>query len=73
VAVAPDNQNAALNFNLIIFNQSIAEKISEYITNNIPLEILFDSMPDLSILSEPDQRCLEESLNLIARLTESGV
>jgi hypothetical protein len=68
VAVSPDNQNAALNFNLIIFNQPIADQISEYIANNIPLEILFDSIPDLSNLSEPDQRCLLESLNLIARL-----
>jgi hypothetical protein len=78
IAVSPNNQNAALNFNLIILDEVLSARVAEVIlTNNDDLgseEFLTKiSMLHhyLGQLSQPDQDCLQNSLDLIAQLDKS--
>jgi hypothetical protein len=72
VAVAPDNQNAALNFNFIIFNQALANLLGQYHTEHIPLVLLTESPEFQQLgLSEADRACLVESINIISNLNNS--
>ena len=66
VAVSPDKQHAAINFNLIILDEPVAQQIAEFSANQIPLNMLLENIQSqLGSLAEPDKLCLEESLRLI--------
>ncbi len=72
VAVAPDNQHAALNFNFIIFNQALADLLGQYHTEQIPLVLLTESPEFQQLgLSEADHACLVESIVIISNLNNS--
>lgn len=72
VAVSPDNQNAALNFNLIILNQALADLLGQYHTEQIPFVLLTESPEFQQLgLSEADHACLVESIHKISNLNNS--
>ena len=72
VAVSTDNKNAALNFNLIILNQALADLLGQYYTEQIPLVLLTKSPKFQHLgLSEADRACLVESIAIISNLNNS--
>jgi hypothetical protein len=69
LAISPDNQNAVLNFNLIILDKAIADSISEVISLGLPVsQILPNIEEQLPFLAEADRCCLMHSLEIINAL-----
>lgn len=67
VAISPDKQNIALNFNLIILNPVVEDLFSELFLNNSLSEatrMLHDLVIDNADLLEADKDSLVDSLNI---------
>ena len=69
LAISPDNQNAVLNFNLIILNEAVSNSISEVISLGLPVsQILPNIEEQIPFLAEADRCCLMHSLEIINAL-----